>query len=218
MQDPKMLTISSEKTTRFHTWGNRNSAKHVWFVLHGYGQLSTYFIRKFRALDPNENFIVAPEGFHRFYLKGHSGRVGASWMTKEERINDISDYVRYLDKLADHIKVESFEKFHVIGFSQGAATASRWITQGKSFPNSLCLWASVFPPDLDFSLAQEKLKKALLVLVNGDTDEFYNVSDFNTHATSIKSLGITYEHIIFPGGHDININALKELSILVKKL
>ena len=40
--------------------------------------------------------IIAPQGLHKFYLEGTSGRVGASWMTKENREDDIKNYLVYL--------------------------------------------------------------------------------------------------------------------------
>jgi hypothetical protein len=76
--------LSIEKTIRYFTIGDIEKAKYLLIALHGYGQLSSYFGKKFEDL-PNEFFIVIPEGMHRFYLDGTSGRVGASWMTKEAR-------------------------------------------------------------------------------------------------------------------------------------
>jgi hypothetical protein len=43
--------------------------------------------------------IIAPEGLSRFYRKGFSGDVVASWMTKDDRLDDMEDYVRYLNDL-----------------------------------------------------------------------------------------------------------------------
>ena len=37
---------------------------------------------------------MAPEGLSRFYLEGFSGKVGATWMTREDRLNDIDNYLR----------------------------------------------------------------------------------------------------------------------------
>ena len=62
-----------------------------------------YFIKKFEQLKRPEILFVAPEGLHRFYLKGNAGRVGSSWMTKEDRLNDIDDYNRMLDQVAKEI-------------------------------------------------------------------------------------------------------------------
>ena len=94
-----MNKIKISKTAKYTTYGNPDKASIIIFALHGYGQLVQFFIRKFQVLDAEQYFVVAPEGLHRFYLKGSSGRVGASWMTKEERQSDIEDYINYLDDL-----------------------------------------------------------------------------------------------------------------------
>ena len=60
-------------------------------VLHGYGQLASRFIYKFDQLDPSY-WVVAPEGFSRFYWKGVSGPAGASWLTTPDRLSEIEDY------------------------------------------------------------------------------------------------------------------------------
>ena len=43
--------------------------REVWFVLHGFGQLSPYFIRHFGVLADGTRLIVAPEALNRFYLE-----------------------------------------------------------------------------------------------------------------------------------------------------
>ena len=96
----KEQTIETKKTARYYTLGTLSeNTKTVWFVCHGYGQLANYFLRNFKLLENEKTFVISPEGFHRYYLNGFSGRVGASWMTKEDRLNDIADYVAYLDQL-----------------------------------------------------------------------------------------------------------------------
>src|SRR5690606_41470350 len=107
-----METIQINKSARYETFGNISKADTIVFALHGYGQLVSYFIKKFNTLNPEKYFIVAPEGLHRFYLNGSSGRVGASWMTKEDRENDIKDYINYLNHLWDSIQTE--KKFDTI--------------------------------------------------------------------------------------------------------
>ena len=95
------LTVS--RTARYHQLGELSAmTRRVWFVAHGYGQLAAYFIRHFAPLtaaDPHL-VVVAPEGLSRFYLNGTGGRVGATWMTKEDRLAEIEDYVAYLNQLA----------------------------------------------------------------------------------------------------------------------
>ena len=87
-------TITVEKTARYITLGNKEKADVLIVALHGYGQLSAYFSKNFSKLD-QRYFIVIPEGLSRFYLSGTCGRVGASWMSKEERLWDIRDNLNY---------------------------------------------------------------------------------------------------------------------------
>ena len=53
------------------------------------------------------------------------GPIGASWMTREAREREISDYVAYLDEVALWIRRELGCELAptVLGFSQGVATA-----------------------------------------------------------------------------------------------
>ncbi|MDO7610183.1 MAG: hypothetical protein MUQ68_04950, partial [Crocinitomicaceae bacterium] len=89
-------SFSHSKTYRYFTLGDKNKSKRLLIVLHGYGQLAKFFLRKF-SMCSDSSFVVAPEGPHRFYRKGYSGRVGASWMTKEARDHDIKDNIIWLN-------------------------------------------------------------------------------------------------------------------------
>lgn len=162
------------KTFRYYTYGDPVKAKTALYVLHGYGQLAEYFIRKFHELDESI-FIIAPEGMHRFYVNGTSGRVGASWMTKEARTTDISDTINWLDKLEEEINSKyKFDKKIILGFSQGGATAARWSTYGKYKPDSIIYWASVFPPDLEEELSKEIDINKNNHFVLGNKDEYFS--------------------------------------------
>src|SRR5207247_6761190 len=94
--------LSVAKTARYVALGERSGGvAQVWFACHGYGQLAGRFLEKLRVLDDGTRYLVAPEGLSRFYLSEHptERRVGASWMTREGRLAEIEDYVRYLDAL-----------------------------------------------------------------------------------------------------------------------
>src|SRR5438132_416931 len=84
--------------------GNMESAREVWFVIHGYGQLAKFFIRKFSVLEEHNICVIAPEGLSHFYLEdiatrtaSGNNRVGATWMTRENREADIQNYISYLN-------------------------------------------------------------------------------------------------------------------------
>src|SRR5258708_18756313 len=94
--------IGVTRSARYFTLGDSSrGVGEVWFVCHGYGQLASRFLEKLRVLDDGRRYLVAPEGLSRFYLSESptERRVGASWMTREHRLAEIEDYVRYLHAL-----------------------------------------------------------------------------------------------------------------------
>ena len=93
-------TIFTQKTARyFHNKTNLSDAENIIFALHGYAYLAQKFLKKLQFLFSKNNLIVCPEGLSKFYIKGFDGQVGASWMTKENREEEINDYCIYLDKV-----------------------------------------------------------------------------------------------------------------------
>lgn len=204
--------INISKTARYYTFGNRNTAKHFWFVLHGYGQLAKYFIRNFNHLNPDEYFIVAPEGFHRFYLNGFDGRVGATWMTKEARLDDIDDYVKFLDQVFDTTMSDKLDAdFTCFGFSQGVATASRWIAYGKHKPKTAILWAGSFPPDLKQVAASKSFASIKTFCCVGTEDPFVKENQIDETKKHLAALNIEAEWISYSGDHKIPTDELNRV-------
>lgn len=119
----------------------------VWLVFHGYGQLSEYFIKKFEGLDPEKNFIIAPQGLSKYYLDGVTGRVGASWMTKEDRLTEIENQFTYIDAVLKEVGNISNKQLIYFGFSQGTATMGRYAAHAKIPFQKMIIWAGTFPPD-----------------------------------------------------------------------
>lgn len=203
--------IDITKRVRYATLGGGNEhVDEVWYVFHGYGQLARYFIRKFESVAVPNRLIVAPEGLHRFYVEGFSGRVGASWMTKEDRLTDIEDYVSYLDTLHESLKNRLKEggKVKVIGFSQGAATACRWNVLGNVKIDVLALWAGVFPPDLPLD---ESLPAMPLFFLVGNEDEFLSEKEINNHLHQMHNNNLLVRVLRFTGKHEIYPDPLQQL-------
>lgn len=203
--------LKIEKTAKFVTYGNPKTAKTILFVLHGYGQLAEFFIRKFNVLDEKDYFIVAPEGLHRFYLKGASGRVGASWMTKEQRETDINDYIRYLDALWLSIDSEySFDNKVLLGFSQGGATASRWQNWGKFKADKFLLWAAVFPNDMNLEFSNQ-FQHSDNYFILGDEDEYLTIEQGKAHLKQMQAENNSFKFVKFSGKHNIDAKTLLNL-------
>jgi len=206
MTDIKEYGIEVSKKMRYYTLGNIDNADTLLIALHGFGQLSKFFIKKFEFL-PDNYLILAPEGMHRFYLQGNSGRVGASWMTKEARELDIEENTIALKKLLKTIKAnKQFSKINLLGFSQGGATAARWYFSDAEQFDHLILWASVFPPDLEKPALNLNSKNYFVL---GNQDEYYSEAQRLSEIDTYKEIG--FNTIYFEGKHDIHQATLSEL-------
>lgn len=207
------------KARYFKTGEINQHTNQIWFVLHGYGQLAQYFIRKFQRLREHNICVIAPEALSRFYLedvlsRSQSGnnRVGATWMTKENRVMDIENYLHYLDAVALH-ELKEFKELPVtvLGFSQGAATASRWILNGNILPKRLILWAGIFPHDMDVKSGKEILKTIKTTVVYGEVDPFLNDDRFAEMNLLTNKLNIKPDVYSYVGGHEIHEETLLKL-------
>lgn len=193
------------------------TTKHVLFVLHGYGQLAPYFIRKFSALENKDVVVIAPEGLSRFYLDPLHGsgrkttRVGATWMTKEDRLTDIENYINYLDTVFSQTVGNRKITVSVLGFSQGSATACRWILSKHIHFDRLILWAGILPEDMNFEVGAEVLKDKSVIMVYGKQDPFLTDARFNEMKSMVEKLKTKVEIVTFEGGHDIDENTLSGL-------
>ncbi|HSI76892.1 MAG TPA: hypothetical protein VK957_13400, partial [Lunatimonas sp.] len=104
MSDPSIQLVSYTQQNYFLTSHTPiGSEKEIWLILHGYGQLAEYFLRKFRRFFDPSLLFVAPEGINRSYREGFSGRVGANWMTKHQRETDITNGMNYLNAVMENV-------------------------------------------------------------------------------------------------------------------
>ncbi|HEX2867652.1 MAG TPA: hypothetical protein VHO03_11455 [Ignavibacteriales bacterium] len=207
-------SIRVNKTARYFVLGEvTGQINQVWFVCHGYGQLASHFLKHFSKLNDGSRLIVAPEGLSRFYLSGTSGKIGASWMTSEDRLNEIGDYISYLNAVYNEIfstvPRDSVEVF-LLGFSQGTATASRWFNNGKIDIDDLILWGGHLPPEIN--LENPMYRKAKLSLVYGTGDEYLKPAYYSMDEMRLQAHGIQYQVISFEGGHWIKPDVLLKLS------
>jgi predicted esterase len=212
--------LAVRRSARYYVDGDPGGAmRDVWIACHGYGQLAAEFITQFEPLRRPGRVVVAPEGLSRFYFEGGfhgpGSKVGATWMTREDRLAEIEDYVGYLDALHDAVFAHADRKavrLTVLGFSQGTATVSRWVTRGKARPNRLILWGGLLPPDLDLGEAQAALARLELVLVAGRRDRFVDDEKLSAQLATLAGHGITPRAVRHPGGHRLNAKLLADLA------
>ncbi len=208
--------ISVRRTARFYTLGAPGThIKEIWFVCHGYGQLANFFLRHFDILDDGTRLIVAPEGLSRAYLENMSGRVGASWMTKEDRENEIADYTAYLNQVYDEILQmvsPAKPKITLLGFSQGTATVCRWFDNGHVRADKLIIWAGLLPPDFNLEIHQQTFQRTKLFMVLGETDEYATPNHTNPQREALAQHRIPYQFLSFNGGHRLDSEILKKIA------
>lgn len=203
-------SIITQKTARIFTHGSLSEkTKLVWIVTHGYGFLAEYFIKKFEVLNPEENFVIVPEALNRFYLKDMQGKVGASWMTTEDRENEINDYILYLDKVYEILVLQTNAKIVALGFSQGAATIARWANYTHKRLNRIVFWGGNIPNDCLNNIS--KLNSLHPYLLVGDEDEYITKEIRENVLKTLDNVGLTFSHIFYKGGHAILTEPLLQL-------
>ena len=220
--DVRLVPVAVQRTARVAMLGPATAGiRELWYVLHGYGQLAAEFIESCRALDDGTRLIVAPEALSRFYdgdvqARMHKdARVGASWMTREDRESEISDYLGYLDTLhaamLASIGATATPSVTVLGFSQGGATAARWVASGRVNAARLVVWGSLFPPELDLADPAAPIRRAAVTQVVGTKDIFATPKIVAKETARLRDAGLPYRFVTFEGGHRLDDDTLRAL-------
>lgn len=199
------------RTARYAAVGGGAHVSELCFVLHGYGELAAPFLENFRALATARRRIVAPEGLSRFYLRGTGGDVGASWMTRIARETEITDQGLFLDAVRHEVgHAHAAARLRVLGFSQGTATACRWVARGTFAVERLVLWGGGVPPDLG-PKELARLRDIELVLVVGDRDRFLYDGALARELEHLRRSNLTARIVRFAGGHELHAATLADV-------
>ncbi len=204
--------IQVKKTARYYANEvEPGNVETIWFLLHGYSQLAENFIKKFPLLDNGKNHLIAPEALSRFYIDNGFGKTGASWMTKEDRENEIDDYVCYLTDLYELTR-NQFDRntgLNVLGFSQGTSTVSRWLQRSGIKADKLILWGGFLPPDFDLKLWEKSFES--LLIVAGSDDEFLTKEKLAEGKELLDKHLVNYSLHLYDGGHEMKEKAVNEV-------
>jgi predicted esterase len=132
-------------------------------------------------------------------------------MTREDRLAEIDDYVRWLDAALD-AATGGFDparaRLHVLGFSQGAVTATRWLharhVRGLPPAARLVLWGGSVPHDMDLAADGDVLRRAPLTMVAGDDDQFATPVVVAEQAARLDAAAVPYTVVRYAGGHRLD--------------
>lgn len=208
------------RSARYFTLGEPGPGiDDLWIALHGYGQLARDFLTGFEPIATPGRLIVAPEALSRFYTgspdaRAGGARVGASWMTREDRLAEIDDQVAYLDALASELlpQIPHGVRVRALGFSQGASAACRWASLGAARLDELVIWAGEIPADLPDPLLGERLARLRVHLVAGTRDRLVPDAVVLHQQDRLRKAGVAPLVHQFDGGHRLDGAVLQAIA------
>jgi len=186
----------------------------LWIACHGYGQLAGRFVEQFVPFVDDTRMVVAPEGLSRFYVDSRvphtaASKIGALWMTREDRDVEIDDIVTYLDTLTEHMVGVLADRgvsrdqlrVHALGFSQGSPVVSRWAARGAMRVDHMVLWGGRLPDDVNIRAIHDRYPEFHVDLVHGTHDWWLTQEVIAEHEATFTAAGVPYRVRAFEGGH-----------------
>jgi len=214
-----MKTLSEEKEISYlskNTYTTLNnlteSTKNIWFVCHGMGYLSRYFINYFKGLDPRTNYIIAPQAPSKYYQQPKM-YVGANWLTKNNTSMGMENVVHYFDAIFETEILPASSHLIVLGYSQGVSVAMRYLAKRKIQFKQLIIHSGGIPKELNAMDFTYLSTKASVQLIYGTKDEYLNeerIREESERATAI--FGERLNIIPFEGPHELHVPLIERLA------
>lgn len=205
--------VSYTSTNSYSTLNTlTDKTKHIWFVCHGMGYLSRYFLRYFTGLNAEENYIIAPQAQSKYYIAPKFKHVGASWLTKENTLNETENIMRYFDTVFQTENLNDNRNIILFGYSQGVSVAMRYMAKRQIQVSHLIIHSGGIPIELvktNFDYFDGQVS-----LVYGDDDEFLNENRIKQEIEKAKTLFKNKLTIIpFQGKHIVNTDIINNIII-----
>tara|TARA_R100001369_G_scaffold87479_2_gene123070 strand:- start:20417 stop:21055 length:639 start_codon:yes stop_codon:yes gene_type:complete len=210
--NPTEKKVSYKFTNTYMTLNERTSkTKNVWVVFHGIGYLSKYFLKYFKGLYPEENYLIAPQAASKYYLNGKYTHVGASWFTKDNTQQEVENAMNYLEEVYKAEDLESTTNLIILGYSQGVSVATRWVSKKKIECSHLILCSGGLPKELnpeDF----KHLKTSKISMLYGNEDPFMDKERLHNEKLRLKEIFPENLTIIpFNGVHEMKPSIIETL-------
>ncbi len=209
--DTTLKEISYSTTKPYATLNTLTErTKNVWFVCHGMGHLSYYFLRHFKGLNPDENYIIAPQAPSLYYQGTTFKHVGASWLTRENTSAETENIMQYFDAIFKAENLPQHLNLNILGYSQGVSVSMRYIAKRQLYCSQLILHSGGIPKELtpaDFEFLNTNVS-----LVYGTKDEYLNDERIAYETERANSLFKNKVTIIpFDGTHEVNSDVIVRL-------
>ena len=188
----------------------------LWYLLHGQSMRAVAFLETARSIASTSRLLIAPEALSRHYegeiAASRNATVGATWMTREERESEISDYVAYLDTLHAMVTTRfggTPPPVTILGFSQGGSTGVRWAALGQVKVARLIVWAASLPPEVNYADLYARHDKPAVSYVCGTRDIYITPKMLDAQHAILRSAGVPFTALSFDGGHRLDDDALR---------
>ncbi|MFT7072118.1 MAG: putative esterase [Patiriisocius sp.] len=208
----KELKMAQEKQVSYTTKNTyctlndlTENTKNIWIVFHGLGFLSRYFLRYFEGLNPDENFIIAPQAPSKHYLGTSFKHVGACWLTKENTKLETENALNYIDKVVDVEIIKEDCTIIILGYSQGVSIATRWMASRKIACSKLILHSGGIPIELNPKSFDYLDADTKVIYLYGNKDKYINAAKKTEETLKASKLFHNRLEInVFDGVHEIH--------------
>ncbi|WP_412561055.1 alpha/beta hydrolase [Winogradskyella sp. MIT101101] len=190
--------------------------KNVWFVCHGMGYLSRYFLKYFKELNTEENYIIAPQAPSKYYIQPKM-HVGANWLTRDNTKAGTKSIMNYFDAIFEAEEIPEDINFIVFGYSQGVSVAMRYMARRQLQCHQLVLHSGGIPKELtaeDFAYLDEipAFAGMTVKLIYGTNDEYLDIARIEEEsARAINLFGNRVTILPFEGKHVVNVEYINNL-------
>lgn len=188
-----------------------NQTKTVWLVCHGMGYMSRYFLRYFKHLNPEENYIIAPQAPSKYYIQPRM-HVGANWLTRDNTAAGTENIVNYFDAVLEAENIPAEINFIVFGYSQGVSVALRYLAKRQLQCNQIVIHSGGIPKELIPKDFEYLAKDTKVKLVYGTEDEYLDENRMQLESEKAKDLfGDKISITSFNGKHIVNVEFINNL-------
>ena len=185
--------------------------KTVWFVCHGMGYLSRYFLKYFKGLNPEENYIIAPQAPSKYYIQPKM-HVGANWLTRDETKVGMQNILNYFDAIFETEAIPEDKNLIILGYSQGVSVAMRYMVFRKLQCSQLILHSGGIPKEIIATDFEYLNSSTSVKLIYGTSDEYLNEERIKSESDrAIELFGSKVQFLPFDGTHVVNVDLINDL-------
>jgi predicted esterase len=133
-------------------------------------------------------------------------------MTREDRLDEIADYVLFLESLRHKTGWDKNSEIKILyfGFSQGVTTLMRWLQNIAQRADFLLLWAGGFPDDILFDHRRSYFKAIPTHYFLGQNDPYIKQEAVDKKKSLIDSIGFDLSFHSYPGDHRVDDEVLRQ--------